>query len=74
MLEDVLRMEKIIIADVGADIDDKQKIKDALAYEDGDEQPNNGTISAMLEARSVLHDPAAKTYSSIDELFKDLDM
>ena len=35
-------------------------------------KPNATTIAAMQEAERIAHDPNAKTYSTVDELIKDL--
>ena len=35
-------------------------------------KPNKETIMAMLEAEKIANDPNAKTYTDLDELFKDL--
>ena len=35
--------------------------------------PNKETIAAMLEAERIAKDPSAKAYSSVDDLFADLD-
>ena len=35
-------------------------------------QPNQETIAAMLEAERIAHDSSVKGYSSLDELFADL--
>ena len=34
--------------------------------------PNRETISAMLEAERIAHDPNVKRYTDLDELFEDL--
>lgn len=34
-----------------------------------EEQPNELTIAAMLEAERIARDPNAKSYSDLDELF-----
>ena len=34
--------------------------------------PNADTVSAMLEADKIAHDPNIKGYTDLDELFKDL--
>ena len=34
--------------------------------------PNRETISAMLEAERIAHDPNVKRYTDLDELFSDL--
>ena len=36
------------------------------------EQPNKGTIAAMLEAERIAKDPSVKGYNDLDELFADL--
>lgn len=36
-------------------------------------QPNSETIEAMEEAERLLNDPNTKKYSSVEELFKDLE-
>lgn len=35
-------------------------------------QPNATTLAAMREAERLAHDPNAKTFSSVEELLKDL--
>lgn len=35
-------------------------------------QPNNGTIAAMLEAERIAKDSSVKGYTDLDELFADL--
>ena len=35
--------------------------------------PNKETVSAMLEAERIARDPSVKGYTSVDELFADLD-
>lgn len=35
-------------------------------------KPNKETIEAMLEAERLVNDPTAKTYTDLDELFRDL--
>jgi DNA-damage-inducible protein J len=35
-------------------------------------QPNKETITAMLEAERIAHDPSVKRYNDLDELFADL--
>ena len=35
-------------------------------------QPNATTLAAMREAERLTHDPNAKTFSSVEELLKDL--
>jgi len=37
------------------------------------ERPNQTTLAAMREAVQLAGDPNAKTYSSVDELMKDLE-
>ncbi len=37
------------------------------------ERPNPTTLAAMREAGQLADDPNAKTYSSVDELMKDLE-
>ncbi len=37
------------------------------------ELPNKTTLAAMLEALGLANNPNAKTFSSVDELMKDLD-
>jgi DNA-damage-inducible protein J len=34
--------------------------------------PNAETVAAMKEAERVAHDPSAKGYTDLDEMFKDL--
>ncbi|MBP5638719.1 MAG: type II toxin-antitoxin system RelB/DinJ family antitoxin [Victivallales bacterium] len=36
-------------------------------------KPNATTIAALREAERLARDPNAKTYTTVDELFKDLD-
>lgn len=40
---------------------------------DNIEVPNAETIAAMEEAEKLSHDPNAKTFTSVEELFKDLE-
>ena len=35
--------------------------------------PNSTTVSAMLEAKRIAKDPNAQKFSSVDELFAELD-
>ncbi len=42
-------------------------------FEISDEVPNETTIAAFEEGEKLLADPASKRYSSIEELFNDLD-
>lgn len=37
------------------------------------ETPNAITVSAMLEAERIAHDPNAQKFNSVDELFEELD-
>ena len=37
------------------------------------EDPNAVTIAALKEGDSMIHDPHAKKFSSVDELFEELD-
>ena len=34
--------------------------------------PNKETIAALVEAERIVHDPSAKRYTDLDELFADL--
>lgn len=44
--------------------------QDALQMKvDHEEQPNEVTIAAMLEAERIAKDPNVKKYSDLDELF-----
>ncbi|MCD7732962.1 MAG: type II toxin-antitoxin system RelB/DinJ family antitoxin [Oscillospiraceae bacterium] len=36
------------------------------------DQPNKETISAMLEAERIAHDPSVKGYTDLDEMFAEL--
>ena len=36
------------------------------------EQPNKETISAMLEAEKIAHDPTVKHYSDVEEALREL--
>ncbi|MBO5246223.1 MAG: type II toxin-antitoxin system RelB/DinJ family antitoxin [Eubacterium sp.] len=36
-------------------------------------KPNQETVAAMLEAERIAKDPSVKGYTSVDELFADLD-
>ena len=36
-------------------------------------KPNQETITAMLEAERIARDPSIERYTSVDELFADLD-
>jgi hypothetical protein len=44
-----------------------------IAYEQGVRRPNAKTIAAMQEAKEIENDPGVKAYSTVDELFADLD-
>jgi DNA-damage-inducible protein J len=41
-------------------------------FEVRQERPNKETISAMLEAERIAHDPNAKRYSDVEEALKEL--
>ena len=45
-----------------------------LPFEVRKKQPNKVTLAAMEEALMLAKDPDAKTYSSVEELKKDLDL
>ena len=45
-----------------------------LPFEVRRKQPNKVTLAAMEEALLLAKDPNAKTYSSVEELKKDLDL
>lgn len=38
-----------------------------------EEQLNQETIEAMLEAERIAHDPNVKSYTDVNELFNDLE-
>ena len=44
-----------------------------LPFEVKQERPNKTTLKAMREAKKIANDPNAKTYSTAEELFQDLD-
>lgn len=41
-------------------------------FESEQDQPNEETIAAMLEAERIAKDPSVKGYHDMDELFADL--
>ena len=43
-----------------------------LPFEVKAERPNRETLEAMLEAVRIAHDPAAKKYTDLSELFEEL--
>lgn len=46
--------------------------RQGIPFEVSRDVPNAETVAAMKEAERIAHDPNAKGYSSIDELFRDL--
>lgn len=44
-----------------------------LPFEVRREEPNDATFLALEEGEIMLHDPAARRFSSVDELFADLE-
>lgn len=56
---------------------DDDKIMMLIDYahllEDADSEPTPQLAGAMLEALQISKDPAAKTFSSTEELFRDLE-
>lgn len=48
------------------------ELMEALNSDDADE-PNAETLAAFAEGERMLHDPAAPRFSSVDELFDELD-
>jgi DNA-damage-inducible protein J len=46
--------------------------KQAIPFEIARSIPNFETLAAMKEAERIAHDPDAKSYTNLDELFRDL--
>ena len=43
-----------------------------IPFEIKTERPNRETVTALLEAEHIAHDPSVKGYDDLDELFEDL--